>query len=118
MIESAVLTMCPDRHRFVPPHAEVEEWVDLSRRVSLRRILRALVIQHIDHPGETLSFDQLVSVGWPGERIILRAARNRLHVALSTLRRFGVQIEFHESGWRLPPHIKVTWAEEATEAAA
>ena len=119
-----VMVMCPERHLFLPPcdpspsYEDEGPWVDLSRRVSLRRLLKALADHRVGHPGDTLSFDDLVAIGWPGERIIQRAARNRLHVALSTLRRFGADIEFHGDGWRLPPTITVIWTHDEAEQAA
>jgi predicted negative regulator of RcsB-dependent stress response len=58
----------------------------LTRRLALRRIVAALV-----HAKAPLSVAELVAAGWPGERIQTSAARNRTHVALTTLRRLGLE---------------------------
>jgi predicted ATPase/Tfp pilus assembly protein PilF len=64
---------------------------DLSGQRVLRRLLLGLVEQHLAAPGEGLPLDALREVGWPGERILRGAAVNRVHVALSKLRRLGLR---------------------------
>lgn len=59
---------------------------DLGSRAPLRRALEALARS----PHRELSLDELVRVAWPGERMDARSARNRVHVALSTLRSLGL----------------------------
>ncbi|MCP4810779.1 MAG: hypothetical protein GY913_11185 [Proteobacteria bacterium] len=59
--------------------------VDLSRRGPARRILWRLAL---DGPGDA---DALIEAGWPGERIRWQAAKNRLHVTLSLLRKLGLK---------------------------
>ncbi len=60
---------------------------DLRTRDPLRRIVAALLA--LD-PHEALDVRALVACGWPGERIDPSAAKNRVHVALSTLRALGL----------------------------
>ncbi|AKF09979.1 hypothetical protein [Sandaracinus amylolyticus] len=61
---------------------------DLSTREPLRRIVEALV--HAMSRGDALSLAEIVAIGWPGERMRASAAKNRAHVALSTLRSLGL----------------------------
>lgn len=81
-----VLVVADDARWFRPPH---------GGRVALERpawsaLLRALVRQRIETPGEGLTTDELVGAGWPGERVVAHAGRNRVWVALSGLRRLGL----------------------------
>ncbi|MEZ4380337.1 MAG: AAA family ATPase [Nannocystaceae bacterium] len=66
--------------------------LDLRRRLPLRRIVLALARRRIAAPGEALSLEELLAAGWPDERVGDSAAANRVHVALSTLRKkFGLR---------------------------
>ncbi len=65
------------------------DWVDLSSRTAYRGIFAMLCTRRLrGQPDATL--DDLVAAGWPGERVSADAARNRAHVALSSLRRLGL----------------------------
>jgi hypothetical protein len=64
---------------------------DLARRDVLRRLMQRLVEQHRSAPSEGLTLDALREAGWPSERIIESAATNRIHVALTELRRRGLR---------------------------
>jgi hypothetical protein len=77
--------------------------IDCARHKLLRRLLVALVAAHLCSPGEPLGWPTLVMAGWPDERILAPAARNRIHVALNRLRRLGVGpwLEHVADGWRL-----------------
>jgi len=78
----------------------------LGHRHTLRQILFGLV----DAPrGSELSVDGIFALGWPGERAAQRAARNRVHVALATLRRdlLGPWLRRSASGYSLDPTVKV-----------
>ncbi len=83
--------------------------IDLRRRAPLRRILLALVERRLQAPGEALTQDELVAAGWPGEYISHGAASNRLHVALSTLRKLGLRryLDSGEHGYFLAPGVGV-----------
>lgn len=64
-----------------------QERVDLSARASLRGILAALV-----HAGsEPLPQEALFRAGWPGERVLALAARDRVYTAVRTLRKMGLE---------------------------
>lgn len=86
----------------------VDAWVDLSRRPTLQRIVAALVADHRE-VGPGLSFDAMAGAGWPGERILDRAARARVHVAVSTLRKLGLGdwLEHSEGRYRLRSDLRV-----------
>ncbi|MEZ4399817.1 MAG: AAA family ATPase [Kofleriaceae bacterium] len=92
--------------------------IDLRRRAPLRRIVLALVAQRLRAPGEALAQDELVAAGWPGEYISHGAAGNRLHVALSTLRKLGLRPYLHsgEHGYFLAPGVAVELGRPGTTA--
>lgn len=81
----------------------------LGSRRALRRILSALIEQHQRRPGEAIAVTELVAAGWPGESLIFEAAANRVYVALSSLRKLGLDgvIERCDGGWRLAPGTTV-----------
>jgi DNA-binding winged helix-turn-helix (wHTH) protein len=72
--------------------------VEVSDRPSLRNVLRAL----LDARGAPVESAVLIAAGWPGERIREDAARNRLRVAIATLRKLGLEaIETDRTTYRL-----------------
>lgn len=104
------LVVEPDGGGFVVPAST--RVVELSGRTNLRRLLVALAERHAEARGGALSEAELVARVWPGERLVARAAHNRLHNALSTLRRLGLKewIERSEDGYRLRPDLVVRFA--------
>ncbi len=81
------LVVAGDGRWFRAPGAEP---VDLGRRLNLQQILRALARHRVDCPGEPLTADDLIAAGWPGVKMIADAGINRLYVAISTLRKLGL----------------------------
>ncbi|MBX3275414.1 MAG: hypothetical protein KF729_34425 [Sandaracinaceae bacterium] len=81
--------------------------VDLSRRKPLGRIVHALARRRVDAPGDSLGLDDLLAAAWPGEHIAQRAAINRVHVALSTLRKLGLRdvLSSDERGYLFDPSV-------------
>lgn len=81
------------------------EVVDLDARDSLSRILAELVRLHEEMPRAALESDDLIRAGWPGTRMSRASGLNRLHVALSTLRKLGLRpyLQRDEDGYRLDP---------------
>lgn len=67
------------------------ERVDLSRRSSL-----AGIVARLGRGPATLQ--ELVSAGWPGQEMVEKSARNRVYVALSTLRKHGLPIDRADDG--------------------
>jgi len=82
---------------------------DLSRRHTLRRMVEAFVARRVERPGDPLTVDELLAAGWPGEQVLPFAGRNRVHVALTTLRGLGLRalIESIDGGYRLDPTVPV-----------
>jgi hypothetical protein len=70
-----------------------------------RRIVDALAALHRRSPGAVLTIQELLEIGWPGERPMAEAGANRVYVALTHLRRMGMRgvIERHEGGYRFAP---------------
>lgn len=75
----------------------------------LRRLLRVLATTRLDRPGQVIRTDALIDAGWPDEKMSYASGRNRLHVALSGLRKLGLQddIEFESGGYRLRPSLRI-----------
>jgi tetratricopeptide (TPR) repeat protein len=111
----AVIEISGDGARVRVPGAAAA--IDLGRRVPLRRIMAALITQRENAPGEDLSVDALVAAGWPGEYINHNAANNRLHVALTTLRKLGLRdwLQSGEHGYRLSPAVAIVRGLRSTE---
>jgi len=86
--------------------------IQLKQEGPVRRLLVALARERRRSPGAYVSGTELVARVWPGERIVARAAKNRLHVALSTLRKAGLkaQIERSADGYRLVPDTPLLFA--------
>ncbi|MBK8171727.1 MAG: hypothetical protein IPK60_15455 [Sandaracinaceae bacterium] len=66
-------------------------FVDMKAHRVLGGIVRKLAEERIVSPSIPVPPQRLVESGWPGENIQPKAAKNRLHVALSTLRKMGLQ---------------------------
>lgn len=73
--------------------------IPLTTRMPLRRLLLSLARARLDRPGEPISAGELITIGWPDEHIAAQAAKNRLRVGLTSLRRLGLKdCLIHESG--------------------
>ena len=81
----------------------------LARHRTLRRILLALVEQRLSAPGVALTWEAVFAVGWPNDRAQPEAARNRVKVAISTLRTLGLRdLVFHDgTGYLIDPATPV-----------
>jgi len=90
------------------------EDVDVSRRQPLRRLVAALARRRVDAPGESVALEELIEAGWPGERVRHEAAVNRVHVALTTLRKLGLRelLVSGEHGYLLSPAVPVAFEED------
>lgn len=75
---------------------------DLSRRVAPSRVLARLLVD----PDVPVSSEALIQAGWPGEVIAEGAAKNRLYVAIHTLRKAGLPV-ISEGGYRLDVAVRV-----------
>ena len=83
--------------------------VDLSRRRPLRSLLTRLVEEHERAPARSVDDAVLIAHVWAGERIVEKAALQRLHTAISTLRSYGLRafLERVDGGYRLLPDLVV-----------
>lgn len=63
----------------------------LAHRPALSRLVAAFVDARERWPGRAMTVRELVERGWPGERIVPRAAANRVYVAMTTLRKLGLR---------------------------
>lgn len=101
-----MLLLHRDIRWFVLPGGQA---VDCGRHKLLRRLLYSLATARLRHPGQALARMELMAAGWPDERILPRAAANRMHVALFRLRRMGLGgwLEHVTDGWRLSPELDI-----------
>ncbi|MBX3233779.1 MAG: AAA family ATPase [Labilithrix sp.] len=79
--------------------------IDLSRRKNLR-----LIAQSLARAGSTpVDPDTLIAAGWPGERMRADAATKRLHTAIWTLRKLGLEgiLLSSEAGYWLDPALAI-----------
>jgi Tfp pilus assembly protein PilF len=81
------LVVAHDGSWFAPPGGST---CSLASRASLRLLLAALADQRLALPGGPLDPERLFAVGWPAQRATPQARRNRVRVALSTLRAHGL----------------------------
>lgn len=81
--------------------------VELGRAAALRRLVHRLAVERLRYPGRPVSPRALVAAGWPDERILPAAAKNRLHVSVARLRRVGLgDLLLHrEEGYLLDPAV-------------
>jgi hypothetical protein len=100
------LLIGPEASWFRVPGAEPQ---NLRRRRTLRAIVGSLATLHREAPGATLSLDDLLAIGWPGERIMPCAAANRVYVAVTTLRNMGLRgrLILQRHGYLLDPALRV-----------
>ncbi len=102
-----VLRLSEDARTFYPPG--VDEAVDFTRRGALRLILLGLATQRTEHPGAGISLDEVVALGWPGERVTPEAAASRVYTAIRTLRGFGLDeyLLTSDEGYLLSTDVEV-----------
>ncbi len=84
--------------------------VTVSRRGPMRGILLELLAQRERDDGVGADCDQLFAAGWPGETLGEASRRNRVYVAISTLRRMGLRegIIHDGDGYRFAPQWRIT----------
>jgi hypothetical protein len=82
--------------------------VVISRRRVVRRVLRALAEKRLESPEEPVSTEEVFAEGWPNETIRRESAQNRVHVAISTLRKLGLgeAIDHRRGGYVLLAAIR------------
>ncbi|MCB9760803.1 MAG: MerR family DNA-binding transcriptional regulator [Alphaproteobacteria bacterium] len=90
---------------------------DLSRRKAPARLLAGLARARARTPGRVLEVEELVALGWPGERMRPGSAAQRVRTAIWTLRRLGLEeaLETLDGGYRMAPGLRLVWAEQPIE---
>jgi hypothetical protein len=92
-----------------------EALVSLERWRSLQRVLARLADERHERPGASLSVEELVLAGWPGERMLARAGATRVYTAIASLRRLGLRdvLMSTDQGYMLAPGVPIELAEPA-----
>ncbi len=82
---------------------------DWSASSPVARVLWALARRRASGSFEAIDPDMLVLEVWPDEKLVRRSGRNRLYVALSSLRKAGLAdlLERNAVGYRLSPSVEV-----------
>lgn len=83
--------------------------VDLHAFPLLGRIAGALLERREAEPGAPVALDELLARAWPDEKILPRAAKNRLYVAIARLRDkgLGAALQRKGAGYLLDPTIPI-----------
>jgi hypothetical protein len=82
--------------------------LDLRRSGAPRRVLLALAERRLEKPGESIDADDLIELGWPGERIHWESARTRLYTVVRRLRARGIEgLETVDGGYCLSRALDV-----------
>jgi len=91
-----------------------QEPVSLVRKRLLRPLLSSLVAGLRNHPGIPVTTATLLNAGWPHDRIDSAKLRERLYVAISALRKLGLDPVLHttDSGYMLDPRVVVGITED------
>jgi|GEM_PF-1809118 len=89
-------------------HAQLPDGVEVTLTSKAAGVLLATLVKaHLACPGQTVTYDALFAAAWPPPAVLNASGRNRLHVALSTLRRSGLRgvIDKRDDGYALQPHL-------------
>jgi hypothetical protein len=83
--------------------------VDLAGRDSLRLVLLCLLDAHKEMPGDPVASADLLTSGWPGERVLRTAGALRVRAAVSTLRKLGLRSALlsRAQGWLIDPALVI-----------
>jgi hypothetical protein len=89
--------------------ADGSEVVTAEGRHTLGRAPRRLLLalQGASLAGEALDVDACIEVGWPGQKMLFDAGRNRVYAAIRALRRAGVRVERFDGGYRLAAPLQL-----------
>ena len=111
---TAPLIVSDDGTWFRLPSGEVHK---LRGRPVTGRLLRVLALRALEAPGTPVSAASLIDAGWPGEKILPKAAHNRLYVAMSRLRQLGLGelLENDGDGYFLRREVSVRVARERAD---
>ena len=87
------------------------EFVDLSSRDALRRIIGELAKRRDGAPGGGMSVEKLLSLGWPEARVTADSGASRVYTAIRNLRSMGLDdiLLTGHNGYFLDPDIPFDW---------
>jgi len=86
--------------------------VDLTRKRTLRPMLLVLAKHREEQPGEAIDVDTLFEAVWQGERALPAARKNRIYVAIATLRKSGLDaLTTRGDGYLFNPDVTLHWAD-------
>lgn len=88
-----------------------KERVDLAARKILSGLLWRLASARRDRPGEAVSLAELLQTGWPDERPTFHSGRHRVYVAISSLRKRGLEafLTSNEAGYLIDPAFETVF---------
>ncbi len=91
--------------------ASGQERVDLAARKTLSGLLWHLVCARRDRPGEAVSLAELLGTGWPRETPTFHSGRHRVYVAISSLRKLGLEVFLasNEAGYLIDPAVETVF---------
>jgi hypothetical protein len=73
--------------------------VNLKQKSALQAVLALLVQQRVRAPEVPVPISNLIRAGWPEQKSVTQTGKNRLHVAIATLRKSGLDAHLvHSSG--------------------
>jgi tetratricopeptide (TPR) repeat protein len=86
----------------------------LRARPVAARLLRVLVDRALESPGAPVAAAALIAAGWPGEKILPKAAQNRLYVSMTRIRQLGLGdlLQNDGDGYFLQSNLRVRIARE------
>ena len=86
-----------------------EPVVDLSRKRTLGPLLSLLAHKHATTPDQPMSVDEIFQSVWTGENVLSKSRKNRVYVAMNTLRKLGLDefIVTRGAGYLLHPSTRV-----------
>ncbi len=106
----SALVIANDGSAFRLPGAEPTR---LGKTRAIARVLHRLAVERLKNPGRAVTPPLLVGAGWPGERMLPSAAKNRLHVTIARLRKVGLlPVLLHDDeGYFLDPKTDLKLSE-------
>jgi tetratricopeptide (TPR) repeat protein len=87
--------------------------VDIRRRGAARRILGALAHKRVEAPGDAMTTQELVDVGWPDEVLVPESGARRIYMTISRMRDMGLEdvLETIDEGYRIDNDVRVAWVD-------
>jgi tetratricopeptide (TPR) repeat protein len=106
--ERPCLQLSPDGDKLTLPDGSSR---DLSRYGAQKRILVMLAQARVARPGVALGVTELLSGGWPGEKMQHDAGLLRVYTTVRRLRKLGLDacLRTRDDGYLIDPEFDVAW---------